>query len=60
MSVFCLTISRFNHSCDANANNFFNIENNKSYVHACRKIIKGEEILISYYDTLNLPKEDRL
>lgn len=42
---------RINHSCDSNAQNFWNENLNQLTIHAVRDIRKGEEISISYLNS---------
>ena len=44
----CLKMSRFNHSCQPNAQYFWNEDTNTRDVRALRDINQGEEITFSY------------
>ena len=54
-----LKMSRFNHSCRANAEFFWNAETGTRDVRAVRKIQEGEEICLNYRKLGTLTREER-
>ena len=55
----CLRMSRFNHSCRANAEYFWNHDTGTRDVRAVRKIARKEEICLNYRKLGTLTREER-
>ena len=55
----CLKMSRFNHSCQPNAQYFWNEDSNTRDLRTLRKIDKGEEITVNYISSYLLGREER-
>ena len=55
----CLKMSRFNHSCQPNAQYFWNEDTNTRDMRTLKKIKQGEEITVSYINSLVFSREER-
>ena len=49
LDAICIKISRINHSCGPNAEYFLNRDSGEVEIRATSKILKGQEITISYF-----------